>query len=186
MSLVQRGGLRDFSAQQRDIAFYRDLHPGHPLPHTLQAWAPSQLLGVPPRPAWAGSSKVEVVNRAHSWFTFPCLSLRRRGRRCGCCCYCYGCCLEKSKGRRGKKEKSPDQGAIVTMATVSAPAPLKLGEGMGLLYPLVSPTLTAISQFEAHNPELCQLEKASWYRAPAALYMGQCQFLNSWRAALKM
>ena len=45
--------------------------------------------------------------------------------------------MEKSKGRRRKK--SPDQGAIVTMATVSAPAPLKLGEGVGLLPPSVPP-----------------------------------------------
>lgn len=67
-----------------------------------------------------GSSKRKVTNRAHPLFIIPCLSLRRRGRR-------GGCCLEKAKGGE-EREKFPDQGAIVTMATVSAPAPLKLGE----------------------------------------------------------
>lgn len=91
------------------------------------------------------SSKVEVANRVHTVFIISCLSLARRGRRPGCCH--YGCCLEKSKGRRRKREKSPDQGAVVTMATISAPASLKLGEDVGLSHPSVPATLTAISPF---------------------------------------
>lgn len=47
------------------------------------------------------------------------------------------------------------------MATISAPASLKLGEGVGLSHPSVPPNLTAISPTEAHNPELCPLEEAS-------------------------
>lgn len=43
-----------------------------------------------------GSSKLKVANRAHPLFIIPRLSLRRRGRRRGCCR--YGCCLEKAKG----------------------------------------------------------------------------------------
>lgn len=71
------------------------------------------------------------------------------------------------------------------MATVSAPAPLKLGEGVGLLPPSAPPTLPAISAFGAHNPESCALKEASEPRRAAALCMGQCQLLHSWRAALK-
>lgn len=46
----------------------------------------------------------------------------------------------RAKGGEGKR-KSPDQGAVVTMATASAPAPLKLGEDVGLLPPSVPPYL---------------------------------------------
>lgn len=118
--------------------------------------SPSQTTG----PCGMDSSKVEVATRARLLFIMPCSSLRR-GRRPGCCC--YGCCSEKSKGSGGKR-KSPDQGAVVTMATVSAPAPLKLGEGVGLLPPSIPPTLTATSSCEAQDPELCPLEEASEHR----------------------
>lgn len=83
-------------------------------------------------------------------FIIPCLSLTRRER---------SCCLEKSKRRRGKREKSPDQGAVVTMATVSAPVSLKLGEGVGLLHPSVPPTLLPSS-----HPKPTALSSALWKR----------------------
>lgn len=56
------------------------------------------------------------------------------------------------------------------MATVSAPAPLKLGEGVGLLPPSIPPTLTATSAFEAQDPELCPLEGASEHRGSGSAY----------------
>lgn len=84
-----------------------------------------------------------------------------------------------------EREKSPDQGAVVTIATVSAPAPLKLGEGVGLLPPSVPPTLPATSPSGAHTPGPCPLKVASEPRGTAALCMGQCQLLQGWRAALK-
>lgn len=64
------------------------------------------------------------------------------------------------------------------MATVSAPAPLKLGEGVGLSPPSIPPTLTVTSSFEAHeahDPELCPLEGASEHKGVVALGGGQCQ-----------
>lgn len=125
-------------------------------------------------PCGMDSSAVEVVTMAHILFIMPCPSLRT-GRGPGCCR--YGCCLEKSKGRRGKR-KSPDQGAVVTMATVSAPAPLKLGEDVGLLPPSTPPTLTASSSFETQDPELCPLEEASEHKGAVALCMRQCHLLH--------
>lgn len=100
-------------------------------------------------------SKIEV-NRVHSLFFTPCLSLIRRGRRLDK--------LGEEQRKERKEKKSPDQGAVVTMATVSAPASLELGEGVGLLHPSVPPTLTATSPSKAHNPELCPLEEASGHR----------------------
>lgn len=70
------------------------------------------------------------------------------------------------------------------MATVSAPASLKLGEGVGLLPPSIPPTLAATSPLEAHNPEFF-LPEAHECRGAAALCMGQCQFLDSQRATLR-
>lgn len=41
------------------------------------------------------------------------------------------------------------------MATVSAPAPLKLGEGVGLLLPSVPITLSALPQWKPTSLEVC-------------------------------
>lgn len=69
------------------------------------------------------------------------------------------------------------------MATVSAPALLKLGEGVGLLPPSVPPALTATSLFEAHTPGLALWKKPL---STEGQCMGQCQLLHSWRAALTL
>ena len=74
------------------------------------------------------------------------------------------------------------------MATVSAPAPLKLGEGVGLSPPSIPPTLTVTSSFEAHeahDPELCPLEGASEHKGVVALGGGSASLPQSWRAALQ-
>lgn len=58
----------------------------------------------------------------------------------------------KAKGGE-EREKSPDQGAVVTMATASAPAPLELCEGVGFLLPSFPPTLTATFLCKTHSPD---------------------------------
>ena len=67
------------------------------------------------------------------------------------------------------------------MATVSAPAPLKLGEGVGLLPPSVPPTLSATFPFGAHNSEFCPLKETLEPRGTVSSRMGKGQLLQSWR-----
>lgn len=150
------------------------------LPH--QAWAPFLLLGVPPRPAayMHGQLRGRGGQQGPSFVYHPCLSLTRRERSC-----CFnGCCLEKSKRRRGKGEKSPDQGAVVTMTTVSAPVALRLGEGVGLWHPSVPPTLLPPSHLKPTTLSSALWKKPLAQRA-AALCMALCQLLCNWRAARK-
>lgn len=64
------------------------------------------------------------------------------------------------------------------MATASAPAPLKLGEGVGLLSSSVPPTLTATSPLEAHLT-LTLLEEPSEHKEAVVLCTGQCYLLLS-------